>query len=185
MTRCKPADVVQNYLLAKDGNRPHLLREAFAPDATLEVLVKTDSISFAPVSHGREAIEELLVRRFAQTYENIYTFCLEAPPAAQHQRFACRWLVAMTEKENRSVRARCGSYHWEFAPHSGLAQRLMITIDTMESFDPIHQPAVLNWVSKLPYPWCSTQRATKDAPSVEILKSLQKRLLGKANQSNF
>jgi hypothetical protein len=34
------------YIRAKDGNRPHLMRSAFAEDATLEMVVNTGRSSF-------------------------------------------------------------------------------------------------------------------------------------------
>ena len=39
-----PADAVKTYILAKDGNRPFLMRQAFAENAELEIVVKTDAI---------------------------------------------------------------------------------------------------------------------------------------------
>jgi len=41
-----PSNAVRNYILAKDGNRPFLMRQAFAEDAELEMVVNTDAISF-------------------------------------------------------------------------------------------------------------------------------------------
>ena len=41
-----PSDAVSSYILAKDGNRPFLVRRAVAEDAELETVVKTDAISF-------------------------------------------------------------------------------------------------------------------------------------------
>jgi hypothetical protein len=55
--------------LAKDGNRPFLMRRAFAEHAELEMVVKTDAISFPSSARGMNAIEEILVRRFGVDYE--------------------------------------------------------------------------------------------------------------------
>ena len=41
-----PVDAVSSYFRAKDGNRPFLLRRAFAEDVHLEMVVKTDALSF-------------------------------------------------------------------------------------------------------------------------------------------
>jgi hypothetical protein len=39
-------EVLTTYFRAKDENRPHLMQEAFSETATLEMIVKTDAISF-------------------------------------------------------------------------------------------------------------------------------------------
>lgn len=159
-----PADTITAYLRAKDGNRPHLLAQAFTEDATLTMDVRTGSIAFPPVSQGREAIAEVLVRRFNQTYENVYTLCLVPPPGLPADTLRCDWLVAMTEKDSRAVRVGCGCYDWHFAPASPLADRLLITIEAMQSLPAQELDGVMHWVSRLPYPWCSPQAALQDAP---------------------
>jgi hypothetical protein len=42
------SSAIQTYIRAKDENRPHLMPSAFAPDASLEVRVETENISFPP-----------------------------------------------------------------------------------------------------------------------------------------
>jgi hypothetical protein len=49
-------DPIESYILAKDGNRPHRLTDAFAHDASLAMTVKTQAITFPQESHGREVI---------------------------------------------------------------------------------------------------------------------------------
>jgi hypothetical protein len=65
------AELVRTYIAAKDTNRPHLVPRVFARTATVEMTVKTDAIAFDPQATGPEAIAEMLVRRFAQQYENV------------------------------------------------------------------------------------------------------------------
>lgn len=169
-----PADSILAYLRAKDGNRPHLMAQAFAEDATLAMLVNTRAISFPPLSSGREALAEVLVRRFSQTYENVYTLCLAVPPGERDTRFACDWLVVMTEKASGAVRVGCGRYDWCFSPKSRLVERLAITIETMESLPSRDLEAVMGWVSGLPYPWCSAEEALNAAPALgELGKVLE------------
>ena len=55
-----PSDAVSTYILAKDGNRPFLMRPVFAEDAELEMVVKTDAISFPSSAKGVSAIEDIL-----------------------------------------------------------------------------------------------------------------------------
>ncbi len=161
-----PADSILAYLRAKDGNRPHLLTQAFTEYASLAMLVNTGAISFPPLSSGREAIAEVLVRRFSRTYENVYTLCLADPPGERDTRFACDWLVVMTERESGAVRVGCGRYDWCFSPESHLAERLAITIETMQSLPPRDLGPVMNWVSDLPYPWCTPELAINSAPDI-------------------
>ena len=161
-----PADSITAYILAKDGNRPHRLAEAFTPDATLTMRVNTDAISFPPLTNGREAIAQTLVRSFNQTYENVYTLCLDAPPAADAASYSCRWLVAMSEKDGGAVRVGCGRYAWLFAPNDGRARALTIAIEAMEVLPPDALTQVMAWVARLPYPWCSMQDALEGAPDI-------------------
>ncbi|NTV56490.1 MAG: hypothetical protein HGA74_04315, partial [Deltaproteobacteria bacterium] len=53
-----PAESIFAYLRAKDQNRPHLMRWAFTDTATLNMIVKTEAISFPPLSNGIESITE-------------------------------------------------------------------------------------------------------------------------------
>lgn len=169
-----PSESIAAYLHAKDGNRPHLLAQAFTDDALLQVTVHTGAISFPPVSRGRDAIGDVLVRRFGQSYENVYTFCLASPPEADAQVFCCDWLVAMTEKDSRAVRVGCGRYDWCFSPPSCLAESLSITIASMQTLPPLHTDEVMDWVAGLPYPWCSAEEALNAAPALgELGKVLE------------
>ena len=74
-----PFEAVSAYFHAKDGNRPFLMRHAFAEDIALEMVVKTDAISFPSSAKGLPEIEQTLCRRFANDFENVYTFCLARP----------------------------------------------------------------------------------------------------------
>jgi hypothetical protein len=86
-----PAEAIRTYILAKDGNRPFLMREVFAENAELEVVVKTDAISFPGTAKGLGDLENILVRRFGIESENVYTFCLSEPSGADRVRFQCHW----------------------------------------------------------------------------------------------
>lgn len=157
---------IQQYISAKDGNRPHLLDQAFTPDAVLDMVVRTGSISFPGHVEGRAAIGDVLVRRFGQTFENVYTFCLGAPPAADASVFQCTWLVAMSDKASGEARVGCGGYDWQFNPQSSLAERLTITIEHMKTLPATDLPAIMAWVSNLEYPWSSPEAATNEVPDL-------------------
>lgn len=162
-----PADSITTYILAKDGNRPHRLAEVFTSDATLTMRVKTDAISFPPMTKGREAITQTLVRSFNQTYENVYTLCLDEPPAADAASYSCRWLVAMSAKDGGAVRVGCGRYEWLFAPADGRACALTIVIEAMEVLPPDVLAQVMACVAALPYPWCPAQKAIDEGSDIQ------------------
>jgi hypothetical protein len=128
--------VLRNYFHAKDENRPHILERVFDRNAELVIVDHARAMSFPARTVGREAIADVLVRNFCQTYENVYSFYL-ARPATGTSEFSCGWLVTMTEKQSKAVRLGCGRYDWVFsevAPH--LATQLTITIDAMQVLPP-------------------------------------------------
>jgi hypothetical protein len=138
-----PRAVLRAYFHAKDENRPQVLRQAFAPDATLDIVNHSTAIAFPTRTVGREAIAEVLVRAFGRTYENVRTFYLDAPPP-DARRFSCDWLVAMSDKDSRCARVGCGRYDWTFdTPGTGLASGLVITIEAMLVLEPARLDATL------------------------------------------
>ena len=91
--------VLRDYFHAKDENRPLYMARAFAPDAVLKMALRTQAIAFPPESHGLAAITDTLVRKFGQTYDNVFTFYLSRPEAGQRlSEYRCDWLVGMTER---------------------------------------------------------------------------------------
>lgn len=175
--RSYPAAAISAYILAKDGNRPHLLPEAFTEDAVLTMDVRTDAIQFPPATVGRDAIADVLVRRFNQAYENIYTFCLGTPPLAPVPRFEGGWLVVMSEKATGRLRAGCGRYAWTFDAETGLVSALVITIHGMLVLPPELVPVTTGWARTLPYPWCPLDLADATMPALPDLQPLRELLL--------
>jgi hypothetical protein len=175
-----PSDSILAYLHAKDGNRPHLMNRAFSENASLRMIVKTGAITFPPESIGRHAITDVLVRRFAQTYENVYTFCLAEPPVSKDTEMSCKWLVIMSEKDTRAVRVGCGRYDWKFESASGLAVHLSITIEAMLSLQSHVLDDVMDWVSNLPYPWCDSALAVDSAPRLKEFSPILQYIEAKA-----
>lgn len=168
-SRSDPRTVLRGYFRAKDENKPHALNDVFSVDALLTVVNNTDSIAFPATTTGREDIAEVLVRRFNQTYENIYSFYLESPPM-EATAFTCDWLVGMTDKDSKNVRVGCGRYDWTFQaelPH--LANHLVITIEAMQVLPPSQFEPVLHWLGTLNYPWSSAIEVAGRAPSIPAL----------------
>ena len=128
-----PSDTIGTYIRAKDGNRPHMMRRAFAEGAALEIVVNTDTISFPASATGLDSITDILVRRFSDDFENVYTFCLVSPPLSDERRFRCDWLVGMSAKAGGDLRVGCGSYDWFFQTGDRcLVERLEITVERMQ-----------------------------------------------------
>ena len=174
--RTDPAAAISAYILAKDGNRPHLMPEAFTEGAVLRMDVRTDTIQFPQATIGREAIADVLVRRFNQAYENIYTFCVGAPPPVPVPRFEGGWLVVMSEKATGRLRAGCGRYDWTFDSGSGLVSELVITIHGMLVLPPELVPAAMGWARTLPHPWCPLDLADSTMPALPDLQPLRELL---------
>ena len=171
--RSYPAAAISAYILAKDGNRPHLMPEAFTEGAVLTMDVRTDTIQFPQATRGREGITDVLVRRFNQTYENVYTFCLGAPPLVPVPRFECGWLVVMSEKATGRLRTGSGRYAWAFDADSGLVSDLVITIDGMLVLPAELVPLATAWARSLPYPWCPLELAESTMPALRELQDLR------------
>ena len=163
-----PSDVVSTYILAKDRNQPFLMRRAFAENCELEMVVRTDAISFPSSARGLSAIEDILVRRFGLDYENIHTFCLSRPTEANRRHFPCHWLVGMSARSNGLVRIGCGRYDWHFGASDGChVEKLVIAIDVMKIFPAGELTAATNWLSSLPYPWCTPDEAVRNIPAID------------------
>ena len=71
-----PTEAVETYILAKDGNRPFLLKQAFAGDVGLEMVVMTDAISFPSTAAGLSAVKDIWCVDFAsKTRTSTHSAC--------------------------------------------------------------------------------------------------------------
>jgi len=169
-----PETLIRTYIRAKDENRPHLMAQTFASDATLQMTVNSSAITFPARSEGVAAITDVLVRRFGQTYDNVYTFCLaDSRPVRGVTRYSCDWLVGMSDKLTDAVRVGCGSYVWTFSGHEQgqRVQTLDIVIEAMEVLPPeTSQPVFDSWLVQLPYPWCTIPLACERIPTIAQLE---------------
>jgi hypothetical protein len=168
--------LIETYLRAKDENRPQLMADAFEPQAVVEMTVATPAISFPGRLDGLERITDVLVRDFGQVYENVYSFCLQAPePDVASGRFRCDWLVTMSEKSSRKLRIGCGHYDWHFAcTDRWRIRRLQITIAAMEVLDDGHRTALWGWTWALERPWARKDAALELLPRDPRLESVRK-----------
>src|SRR5947208_1383391 len=162
-----PETVLRGYFHAKDENRPHVLEDVFASNAEVVIRNQSANIAFPAVARGRHDIAEALVRSFALSYENIYSFYLGRPGLAV-QAFTCPWLVGMSERASGHVRVGCGTYEWAFEPQAPhLASRLVIAIEAMQIVAPTDSTSVFAWLRALNYPWSSPKAALHGLPSNE------------------
>ena len=169
MTGRTPEQVLRDYFHAKDENRPHLMRQVFCEDALLRMEVKSEAIAFPAQTHGLVAITDVLVSRFGQSYENVYSFYLSRP-AAGDEAFSCDWLVGMSVKGSGELRVGCGRYDWRFRRGQPLlANALSITIEQMQVLPAQQADAVFAWLTGLSYPWTSAQAVLAAAPDIPAL----------------
>ena len=145
------------------------MQSIFSDSAVLEMNVKTENIAFPSKTKGLDLITDVLVKKFNETYENIYTFCLSD---SIQQNIECRWLVGMTTKESGELRIGHGTYAWEFDKELPLVNHLTITIDAMLILKPQHTTLIMNWLDQLPYPWCETADINNSMPKLEGLMPL-------------
>jgi hypothetical protein len=170
-------EAVSTYFHAKDGNRPFLMRRAFAEDAQLEMRVKTDAISFPGTASGLPELEEVLVRRIATDFENVHSFGLRQPMETDRRHFTCPWLVAMSARSDGALRIGSGLYDWQFSSDARcLAERLVITIDVMEVLPASELGNIMSWITALPYPWCQPGQALQSMPRLDALAPVRRYL---------
>jgi hypothetical protein len=169
---------IEGYISAKDGNHPHLIEEAFTRDAKLSIRVNSSNISFPSETKSSIEISNVLVTQFSQRFENVYTLCVCDPPEDMSDTFVCMWLVCMTEKESDSVRVGLGKYEWQLDASEQKIQNLAITIDQMHVLEKKHRSSVLNWIRRLPYPWCSNELIALAIPDIPVRQEIFRGLSG-------
>lgn len=170
-------NIVRCYIRAKDENRPYLMEKVFTNSATLEMVLKTENISFPSNAVGLDVITDVLVRKFSQTYENVYTYCLFDSSKINKDELSCGWLVGMNEKEGGNVRVGCGRYNWHFDNEiNTLADHLIITIEQMVVLAPEFSGQIMDWLNKLPYPWCDSVSMLQTMPDLESLNSVREQI---------
>lgn len=182
-----PLRIVENhirqYIRAKDENRPHLMPTVFAPQASLEMIVKTETIYFPAVSRGLSAISEVLVSHFAQKYENVYTFCVGRPERGGVDRhYHCDWMVGMSEKTTGLARLGDGRYDWHLTPDLSRVERLVITIESMRVLPHESLGPLLDWLDTLPYPFCPLASLDEGRPRLEPIEEVVHHLSAMAEE---
>jgi hypothetical protein len=162
---------IETYIRAKDGNRPHLITQAFNADAELTMQINTRHIAFPSAVKGAKAISKVLVSEFALRYENVYTFCVGDKPAGGIA-FDCDWLACMSEKGTGFARAGFGRYEWAADEH-GRVRTLRIVIEEMMTLPQATAEPILQWAQDLPYPWCPRNRLADGALEIDAMARIR------------
>ncbi len=174
---------IHQYIRAKDENRPHLMPTVFAPQASLEMIIKTETIYFPAVSLGLPAISDVLVSHFAQKYENVYTFCVGRPePGGGERHYHCDWMVGMSEKATGMARLGEGRYDWHLSPDLSRVERLVITIESMRMLSRESLAPLLDWLATLPYPFCPMASLDEGRPRLEPIEEVVRHLAARAEE---
>jgi hypothetical protein len=168
-------DAISTYILAKDSNRPQLMKHVFAGDCELEMAVKTDAISFPSSAKGLESISQVLITNFGDQYENVRTFCLSRPNSDYLPHFRCDWLLGMSARQGGAVRVGCGHYSWYFgSDDDGRVKKLVIDIEVMCVIPVEESEPIMQWLAALPYPWCSDIQACESIPAMDALRPIER-----------
>jgi len=176
--RASAAQRLRTYFDAKDGNRPELMRQVFCEDAQLHMEVRSQAIAFPARTCGLDAITDVLVRKFGQSWRDVRSFYLGRPPG-QVDRFSCGWLVGMAARDGGEMRVGCGRYHWVFrAEEPRLASRLDIVIEAMEVVPAQHESIIDEWLGGLQRPWTTARAVLAGAPRLPALAPVLRRLDG-------
>ena len=74
----------------------------------------------------------------------------------------------MSAKADGRLRLGCGRYDWHF-DGEGRVEKLVILAEVMKVHEAGELTPIMNWLSALPYPWCSADLAlARIPPSAEL-----------------
>jgi hypothetical protein len=168
---------LENYIRAKDDNKPYLMAEVFSLNAELTMKVNSENIVFPPKTVGLEAITDVLVRRFSENFENVFTFCFSDSLKGSAVEVSCAWLVVMNEKRGRECRVGCGRYDWQYVDEDKiLVSTLTISIEQMLVVDADQTALIMAWVEELSYPFCYSVEAINIMPDIAALSPVREYL---------
>jgi len=169
--------LISRYIRAKDESKPHLMQSVFSENATLSMRVDSDNISFPADTAGVNDMTEVLVHKFNQSYENIYTLCLTDTWQQRSNTVKCRWLVFMSEKNSAVTRVGFGQYDWLFESDGlNLVSHLRIEIEDMQLFSEQLQPEIMSCMNNLSYPWVSTADVLHSMSGVAVLSEVRNKI---------
>jgi len=148
-------NLIEMYIKAKDCNKPVLMKKVFNNNAVLQMIVKSDNISFPSNVQGEENITNTLVKDFSNKFENVYTICIEDSIKIENNTLTCHWLVTMSDKANTEIKMGYGEYIWTFKEDK--VSSLVIQIDEMNILEISRLDEIMEEVNSLSYPWCKKE----------------------------
>lgn len=173
--------LLEKYVQAKDGNRPELIHEAFAPDALLTFSINTDTINFPLRAEGAESIATTLVSEFAKVFDRCRTYYVVDALAVTGDTLEIPWFVAMRETAAHTMRAGKGFYRWRFSKANDGAYRvaaLHIHIERMDSVADAGAVSLGALQGVLHYPWLAVdtlkqgiERLVAGQPALSFMES--------------
>ena len=170
--------LISRYIHAKDSNKPHLMNKTFSDSAELDMVVKTEAITFPQKTFGQTSITDLLVKEFNLNYHNVYTFCVNNSINKNQQQLSNLWLVAMTDSKTNFHKVGCGRYDWSFNSQKEIKEisKLIITIEHMEIFDAQLENTIFNELAQCSYPWIDNGELLRALPSLPRLGAIKNHL---------
>ncbi|NLP63161.1 nuclear transport factor 2 family protein [Paraburkholderia sacchari] len=152
--------LLECYLHAKDQNRPELIAQCFAAEATLTFSIATDSIDFPRSVTGTDAIAKTLVSDFGERFDRCRTYYVCVEPSLDADGVCIMpWLVVMREKETETLRLGKGAYRWRMGRATGGAERIVglhIHIERMDTIADSGSVKLGALQDALTYPWMPT-----------------------------
>jgi hypothetical protein len=144
--------LLNQYIEAKDNNRPEIIDDAFASDAWLTISLDTDAISFPSRTEGAQAIARTLVSDFARSFDRCRTYYIGDSQSWHDGAMTLPWLVAMRETAAGKLRVGRGYYRLGFtAGDRTQIASLHIHIDRMDVIDDPGAQALAELHDALPY----------------------------------
>jgi len=149
-------DLLEQYLEAKDLNRPDLILDCYTADALLTYSIATDTISFPARVSGADAIARTLVRDFRKKFDRCKTYYVCDSLAGDAGRIDfLPWLVIMRQISNKALRLGRGWYRWRFerGPARMRICAMHIHIERMDIIEDRDGEKLHELHEALPYPW--------------------------------
>ncbi len=174
--------LLNQYIEAKDNNRPAIIDTAFAHDAWLTISLDTYAISFPSRTEGAPAIARTLVSDFARTFDRCRTYYISDSQSWHDGAMTVPWLVAMRETVAGKLRVGRGYYRLGFFTADGQSRiaSFHIHIDRMDVLDDPGAQALAALHDALPYPCLSpaelkagVERVLANRPSLGVLSAFE------------
>jgi hypothetical protein len=175
-----PRSLLEQYVQAKDGVQPQLMRDIYVPDAVLTYSIATDTISFPAKTIGMDAITDTLVVQFATRFGSCKTYYVcETPPADDAVFVQIPWLVLMREPAAQALRIGKGYYDWRFTQPARVTA-MHIHIERRDASPDGDQALLSAAQAELPYPWLrpatlrdTYRRRASETPALAFLHEFE------------